>query len=62
MQNESKNVFKTARTPAVFFAVAVIFYIISGIFGLVGIYSVANFSNLVMGAAMLSLGVWAYVR
>jgi len=62
MHNESKNIFKAARTPAVFFAAAVIFYILSGIFGLVGMYSLANICNLVMGAAMLSLGVWAYIR
>ncbi|XP_069673514.1 atlastin isoform X2 [Periplaneta americana] len=62
MHNESKNIFKAARTPAVFFATAVIFYILSGVFGLVGIYSLANICNLVMGAAMLSLGIWAYIR
>jgi atlastin len=62
MHNESKNVFKAARTPAVFFATAVIFYILSGVFGLVGIYSVANICNLMMGVAMLSLGIWAYIR
>lgn len=62
MHNESKNIFKAARTPAVFFAVAVIFYLLSGIFGLVGMYSLANICNLVMGTAMLSLGVWAYIR
>lgn len=62
MHNESKNVFKAARTPAVFFATAVIFYILSGLFGLFGIYSVANICNLMMGAAMLCLGIWAYIR
>jgi len=62
MHNESKNIFKAARTPAVFFAAAVIFYILSGIFGLVGIYSLANICNLVMGTALLGLGVWAYIR
>jgi atlastin len=62
MHNESKNVFKAARTPAVFFVTAVICYVLSGLFGLIGIYSVANLCNLIMGAAMLSLGIWAYVR
>ena len=60
--NESKNIFKAARTPAVFFATAVIFYILSGVFGLVGMYSFSNMCNLVMGVAMLCLAVWAYVR
>jgi atlastin len=62
MHNESKNVFEVARTPAVFFVTAVIFYVLSGLFGLSGIYFVANLCNLTMGAAMLSLGMWAYVR
>ncbi|CAH1977350.1 unnamed protein product [Acanthoscelides obtectus] len=60
--NESKNIFKSARTPAVFFAVAVIFYIASGIFGLVGIYSLANICNLGMAVAFITLGTWSYVR
>lgn len=60
--NESKNIFKAARTPAVYFALAVIFYILSGIFGLVGLYTFANFSNLVMGVGLLTLAFWAYIR
>lgn len=60
--NESKNIFKAARTPAVFFATAVIFYVVSGVFGLIGIYSLSNLCNLMMGASMLCLGIWAYVR
>ncbi|KAF4527359.1 hypothetical protein B566_EDAN001138 [Ephemera danica] len=60
--NESKNIFKAARTPAVFFVIAVTFYIFSGIFGLVGLYALANICNLVMGISLLTLGVWAYVR
>ncbi|GLH06419.1 Atlastin [Gryllus bimaculatus] len=61
-QNEGKNVFKAARTPAVLFAVATVTYILSGIFGLIGIYSLANLCNLVMGVALLTLCTWAYVR
>lgn len=60
--NESKNIFKAARTPAVYFACAVIMYIVSGIFGLVGLYTFANFCNLVMGVALLTLALWAYIR
>lgn len=60
--NESKNIFKAARTPAVFFALAIIMYILSGIFGLFGIYTLANSANLVMGAALLTLAMWAYIR
>lgn len=60
--NESKNIFKAARTPAVFFAIAVTMYIFSGVFGLVGLYTFANFCNLVMGVSLLTLVMWAYIR
>lgn len=60
--NESKNIFKAARTPAVFFALAVLCYVLSGIFGLFGAYTIANVFNLVMGIALLTLGLWAYIR
>lgn len=60
--NESKNIFKAARTPAVFFAIAISMYVFSGIFGLFGMYTFANFSNLVMGIALLTLTLWAYIR
>lgn len=61
-QNESKNIFKAARTPAVFLTVAIFFYVLSGVFGLFGMYTFANFSNLIMGVALLTLTLWAYVR
>ncbi|XP_072755393.1 atlastin isoform X3 [Anoplolepis gracilipes] len=60
--NESKNIFKAARTPAVFFAIAVTMYISSGIFGLVGLYTIANVCNLIMGIGLLTLVLWAYIR
>uniref|UniRef100_V5GJ09 Atlastin n=2 Tax=Anoplophora glabripennis TaxID=217634 RepID=V5GJ09_ANOGL len=60
--NESKNIFKSARTPAVFFALAVLFYITSGIFGFIGIYSLANICNVGMALAFVTLGTWSYVR
>ncbi|XP_039283438.1 atlastin, partial [Nilaparvata lugens] len=60
--NESKNIFKAARTPAVFFAIAVITYILSGVFGLIAMYTLANACNLVMGMALLTLIMWSYVR
>lgn len=60
--NESKNIFKAARTPAVYFASAVVMYILSGIFGIVGLYTFANFCNMIMGLAMLTLALWAYIR
>lgn len=60
--NESKNIFKAARTPSVFFAIAMVFYIASGVFGLVGLYPVANLCNLAMGVALITLVMWAYIR
>ncbi|XP_030753840.1 atlastin-like, partial [Sitophilus oryzae] len=60
--NESKNIFKSARTPAVFFALAVFFYVTSGLFGLFGLYSLANLCNLGMAVAFITLMVWSYVR
>ena len=62
LHNESKNIFKAARTPAVFFALAVVFYILSGVFGLVGMYSLANLANLIMGISLITLITWSYVR
>ena len=60
--NESKNIFKTAKTPATIFTVAVICYIVSGLFGLFGMYTFANMFNLMMGVCLLVLALWAYVR
>ena len=61
-QNESKNVFKAAKTPATLFSVLVLFYLLSGIFGLFGMYSFANVCNFLMGCSLLMLTLWAYVR
>lgn len=60
--NESKNIFKAARTPAVLFAIAIVMYVLSGIFGAIGIYSFANFCNLIMGLSLFTLTLWAYIR
>lgn len=60
--NESKNIFKAARTPSVFFAIALVFYVASGVLGLVGLYPLANLCNLAMGLALLTLVLWAYIR
>lgn len=60
--NDSKNIFKAARTPAVFFVIAITMYLCSGILGLFGLYTIANFANLIMGLALLTLTLWAYIR
>lgn len=59
MHNKSKN-FKAKRIPVVFCATAGICYILSRIFGCVGICSLPIFFNLMMVNALLSLGIWAY--
>ncbi|KAK7078362.1 putative RING-H2 finger protein [Halocaridina rubra] len=60
-QNEAKNVFKAARTPATLFCILMFFYLMSGIFGLLGMYSFASMCNLGMGVFLLMLTAWAYV-
>ncbi|XP_033216040.1 atlastin isoform X2 [Belonocnema kinseyi] len=60
--NESKNIFKAARTPAVFFAIAITMYILSGIFGLVGLNTLSYSCNVTMGIGLLTLALWAYIR
>ncbi|XP_071454214.1 atlastin isoform X2 [Hetaerina americana] len=60
--NESKNIFKAARTPAVFLVIALVAYVLSGIFGLIGIYTLSNLCNMVVLVSFITLGVWAYVR
>jgi len=60
--NESKNVFKAFRTPAVLFTCVVITYLLASIFGAVGLYLFANLVNLMMGIALLMLCLWGYIR
>ena len=62
LHNESKNLFKAANTPITLGSVAMICYILSQVFGLVGIISVANILNLFMLAAVFLLLTWGYVR
>ncbi|XP_048734491.1 atlastin-2-like [Ostrea edulis] len=60
--NEGKNIFSSARTPAVLFTVMAFSYVMSGVFGLVGIESFANLLNLVLGLFLILLVIWMYVR
>ena len=60
--NNSKNIFNAARTPAVFFALMVVAYIMSGLFGLVGISSFALLCNFAIGLSLVAIITWAYVR
>jgi atlastin len=60
--NNSKNIFSGARTPATIFAVMVFAYVISGILGFIGLESLANVLNLILGISLVVLCIWAYVR
>ncbi|XP_075719028.1 atlastin-2 isoform X1 [Rhinoderma darwinii] len=60
--NDGKNIFYAARTPATLFAVMFAMYIISGLTGFIGLNSIANICNLMMGLALLSFCTWAYVK
>ncbi|KAM6916325.1 atlastin-2 isoform 2-T2 [Xenentodon cancila] len=60
--NDGKNIFYAARTPATLFAVMFVTYIVSGVTGFIGLSTLAALANLVMGMALLSLCVWAYVK
>lgn len=60
--NDGKNIFHAARTPATLFAVMLVMYAASLVTGFVGVGSAAALCNLVMGAALMALCVWAYVK
>ncbi|XP_061913973.1 atlastin-2 isoform X2 [Entelurus aequoreus] len=60
--NEGKNIFYAARTPATLFAVMLVAYVVSGVTGLLGLSTLATLANLLMGLALMSLCVWAYVK
>ena len=60
--NDSKNLFNVARTPITLVTTILAMYILSALFGLVGVYSLSNFANMLLGLSILLLCVWSYVR
>ena len=60
--NESKNIFRAANTPITLGAIAMIFYILSQLFSIFGLYPIANLLNLLMLGAILLLSTWGYIR
>ncbi|CAG0883977.1 unnamed protein product [Darwinula stevensoni] len=60
--NESKNIFKAARTPAILFVVAMVMYVFSTAFNLLGLNMLLAMANTVMGVAFIALALWAYAR
>lgn len=61
-QNDGKNIFYVARTPAMLFVVMFITYMISGITGFIGLSTLAFLANLVTSVALLLLCIWGYVK
>jgi len=60
--NESKNIFKSARTPITLFIVLAIAYVAHGILKAVYLGPLALLCNIVFWGAMSSLGVWITLK
>ncbi len=60
--NESKNIFNTARVPAIYVLIAIFGYITSGIFAIFGLETFCNFFTLIMTISVVALIIWGYVR
>ena len=60
--NDGKNIFAAARAPAVLFGIVVFFYVLAGIFGLLGLESFANVINMLMLGTVVLLFTWSYIR
>lgn len=60
--NDSKNIFNSARTPAVLLVLMMVAYFTSGFFTMFGLYSFANMFNVCLGVFLVCITLWAYVR
>jgi len=60
--NDSKNIFNSARTPAVFLVLMLVAYVSSGFFTMLGLYSFANIFNICLGICLICIALWAYIR
>ncbi|KAH3853548.1 atlastin-2-like isoform X2 [Dreissena polymorpha] len=60
--NESKNIFSAARTPAVLFTVMIGCYMISGVFSVIGLESIANIFNFTMILFLILMSAWFYIQ
>ena len=61
-QNESKNIFSAARTPAVLFTVMIVSYMVSGVFSVLGLESVANLFSFIMLMFLIMMCSWFYIQ
>ncbi|XP_074087319.1 atlastin-3 isoform X2 [Macrotis lagotis] len=62
LHNNSKNVFSSFRTPAVLFTFIILLYLSSGFTGFLGLESITQLCNCLLGLLLLSLLTWSYVR
>ncbi|KAE9556250.1 hypothetical protein FO519_000589 [Halicephalobus sp. NKZ332] len=60
--NDSKNLFKSMRTPAVLISLMIIDYILQEIFQLIGLDGVAGIFTSIFFISAIALVTWCYVR
>lgn len=60
--NDAKNIFTAGRTPATFFACAILCYILSALFGFMYITFLSALCNLAFIAFLSGLLIWSYAR
>ncbi|GIX84724.1 atlastin-2, partial [Caerostris extrusa] len=60
--NDGKNIFAAAKTPATLFTLVLVMYFSSGIFSLIGMLALSNLCNLIMGVVLLTLCLWTYIK
>uniref|UniRef100_A0A8R1XZ02 GB1/RHD3-type G domain-containing protein n=1 Tax=Onchocerca volvulus TaxID=6282 RepID=A0A8R1XZ02_ONCVO len=60
--NNSKNLFKSMRTPAVLVTFMIVDYVLQEFFQLIGLDTIAGLFSAALCIAVVSLGIWAYSR
>ncbi|VIO86499.1 Uncharacterized protein BM_BM6820 [Brugia malayi] len=60
--NNSKNLFKSMRTPAVLVTFMIVDYVLQEFFQLIGLDIIAGLFSAALCIAVVSLGIWAYSR
>lgn len=60
--NNGKNLFRSARTPAVFFVILIILYVLQEIFQMFGLEVLGKICGLTLGLILFVLCFWAYTR
>lgn len=61
-QNQSKNLFKSMRTPAVLVTFMIVNYFCQEILQLIGLDGLASIFSLFLTLIILALGTWVYSR